>query len=306
MNEELITLARSLASGQRFDRCFFAVLDLDQQTHVELNLRNGEDTNERPFFDLASLTKPLTLSFFALNYPQSFQKRPELEWLLNHRASLPSGGRLSEQDWREQILSYPLKLAPTDLYSDYSALRLMLEIEATTGQSLYSQVRSFWDSEVLHWRELVKSKPCVTTGLRGGKVIQGDVHDDNAFVLKQELSHAGLFATGSGLCRTLLAEIPKHWATLERSLEATSADRRFVLGFDRPQDRERTLAGRGCSPFTIGHLGFTGTSFWLDLKRRVGWVLLTNQTQYAWYEREGLQGLRRSLGEAVWRVYARS
>jgi len=74
---------------------------------------------------------------------------------------------------------------------------------------------------------------------------------------------------------------------------------RFVLGFDTARD-DKGLAGKDHSPLTFGHLGFTGTSFWIDPESKKGVVLLTNVTQNYWYNREGLNHLRRDLASMVW------
>ncbi len=51
---------------------------------------------------------------------------------------------------------------------------------------------------------------------------------------------------------------------------------RWCLGFDRPS-AQGSSAGRFFSQNTIGHLGFTGTSFWIDLDREITVILLTNR-----------------------------
>ena len=61
-----------------------------------------------------------------------------------------------------------------------------------------------------------------------------------------------------------------------------------------------TLAGNGCSQATAGHLGFTGTSVWIDFEKEVGHIILSNATQNYWYEKAGLNQLRRTIGQLVW------
>ena len=77
---------------------------------------------------------------------------------------------------------------------------------------------------------------------------------------------------------------------------------RYIQGYDHVMDPENTLAGKGCSQKTFGHLGFTGTSFWIDLEQLKAAVIFTNATQSYWYERSGLTHLRKSLGEAIWKL----
>jgi CubicO group peptidase (beta-lactamase class C family) len=59
------------------------------------------------------------------------------------------------------------------------------------------------------------------------------------------------------------------------------------LGFDRPSVQQSS-AGRYFSANTVGHLGFTGVSFWLDLEKEVCIILLTNRVHpFRWNTRLG-------------------
>ena len=77
---------------------------------------------------------------------------------------------------------------------------------------------------------------------------------------------------------------------------------RFIMGFDHVMDPDNTLAGVGSTTKTFGHLGFTGTSFWINPETNIGAVILTNATQTYWYERSGLIKLRKELGTAIWKM----
>jgi CubicO group peptidase (beta-lactamase class C family) len=291
-------LAATRLKEQNFDFLSFALIDFKRQSFEGFDLSKTGELSYAPIYDLASLTKPLTLSFAALRHPKLFTNQYH-QSLLHHRAGLPSGGRLSKQSWKSTLMDYTLQSDQAELYSDYSALRLMLEIEALSGQDLYSLSRPWWDKEIVHWTQIDQPFHCPPTGFRSGAVIQGQVHDDNAFVIQRELSHAGLFGSLSGVCKSLL-QLSESLPTLLKATEAIDPSLRFVQGFDRVTDPLTTLAGPGSSKHTIGHLGFTGTSFWIDLKKRKGWVLLTNATQRYWYSRDQLQSLRRELGALVW------
>jgi CubicO group peptidase (beta-lactamase class C family) len=75
---------------------------------------------------------------------------------------------------------------------------------------------------------------------------------------------------------------------------------RFVNGWDRAQDLENTLAGTGCSEHTFGHLGFTGTSIWIDPVKKLGHVILSNATKLYWYDKQDLNNFRRLIGQRIW------
>ncbi len=279
--------------GQHFDSCAVAVIDFANGYFI------SEDVNPKQqilYYDLASLTKPLTLAATYLKSPKLFNE--QLLLLLNHRAGLPKGGRLSLDNWREQISSYSLKESVT-LYSDFSALRLQLELEKLNSCSLVEMAHYYWDRELKFWKD-VEPCNCVVTGERHGFPIQGVVHDDNAYNLSTFTAHAGLFATINGLASSLL-NLNKQTNLLITMQQAMSiSNHRFVLGWDRVEDIHTTLAGTRANQKTFGHLGFTGTSIWIDIIRQQGIVILTNATKNYWYDRQGLNRLRRNLADILW------
>ncbi len=125
------------------------------------------------------------------------------------------------------------------------------------------------------------------------RLLQGEVHDENAFSLQGVAGHAGLFGCieelwrwarcllelyRGGHCERLAAVTPETARVFmegEESQRRSLADR-WSLGFDRPST-QGSSAGRFFSPNTVGHLGFTGTSFWMDLDREIAIILLTNR-----------------------------
>jgi len=60
-------------------------------------------------------------------------------------------------------------------------------------------------------------------------------------------------------------------------------------------DTKLTLAGSRANLSTFGHLGFTGTSIWIDSERKVGTVILSNATQNYWYDKAELNKLRKFI-----------
>jgi CubicO group peptidase (beta-lactamase class C family) len=144
--------------------------------------------------------------------------------------------------------------------------------------------------------------PSPITGWRNKKLISGEVHDDNCFVIHDFISHAGLFATVGGICRSLLTLNSKHdlLNKVNTAFKTHKEEDRYINGFDRPTDLLNTAAGVGCSRTTFGHLGFTGTSFWIDIEKMRGSVILTNATRNYWYDRNGLIEMRKYLGSLIW------
>jgi len=109
-----------------------------------------------------------------------------------------------------------------------------------------------------------------------------------------------MFSTLNGLCQTLFNFYDKTQAPAELKTNLSQYPHRFYRGFDRVMNTSDTLAGSGCSKSTAGHLGFTGTSVWIDFEKEIGHIILSNATRNYWYEKNGLNQLRRTIGQQVW------
>lgn len=146
--------------------------------------------------------------------------------------------------------------------------------------------------------------PAETCAWRG-RLIQGEVMDENASVMGGVSGHAGLFGTLTGVCR-LLSELRAAYrgksALLRRDTFAAFfipdrgrlfGSRVFAGGFDTPT-KPGSQSGRFFSKSSIGHLGYSGTSFWWDLEQDVQIVMLTNRCAFG----------RDNPGFAKWRPKA--
>ena len=116
------------------------------------------------------------------------------------------------------------------------------------------------------------------------RVVPGEVDDDNAWALGGVAGHAGVFSTASDLAtfgEALLGARLWSSATVETFFAPDGALAPVRgLGFDclaRPESSCGPRFGQG-ERGAVGHLGFTGTSLWIDLDRDVVAVLLTNRT----------------------------
>ena len=115
----------------------------------------------------------------------------------------------------------------------------------------------------------------------------GEVDDDNAWVMDGVSGHSGLFGTATEVARfgqRVLEELDGAGrlapAALWERAVAPAQDERRGLGFDTPSG-ESSSAGRligRTPPGAFGHLGYTGTSLWVDRARRLSVALLTNRT----------------------------
>jgi CubicO group peptidase (beta-lactamase class C family) len=132
------------------------------------------------------------------------------------------------------------------------------------------------------------------------RIIQGEVQDENAFVLGGVAGHTGLFSTaedvarfahamllcGAGQCGagTLAREKPglprpilrPETIALFTRRESAPAGTSRALGWDTPSAPSQS--GKYFSPASFGHLGYTGTSLWIDPERQLSITLLTNRT----------------------------
>lgn len=145
------------------------------------------------------------------------------------------------------------------------------------------------------------------------RLLVGEVHDENAYCLGGIAPHAGLFGTAHGVYRllTFLWEVyagrvthPYFSAQTVREFwreQALVPGSSWRLGFDSPSSRNSS-AGKYLSPHSIGHLGFTGTSFWFDLEQEILIILLTNRV-YPTRENERLRSFRPYLHDLVMEIY---
>lgn len=140
------------------------------------------------------------------------------------------------------------------------------------GDPNSSNKRRFAPTEDCPWRE---------------RVVRGEVHDPNAYALGGVAGHAGLFSTAKDI-NLFVTEymkcfhgkstlIPKDTVRLFLQLDKPrKSEDDFVLGWNRPS-LMNSSAGIHFSPKSIGHLGYTGSSIWIDIERDFWVILLTNR-----------------------------
>lgn len=117
-----------------------------------------------------------------------------------------------------------------------------------------------------------------------GRMVQGEVHDENCAVLGGVSGHAGLFGDARAVAtfgRAMLDVLHGRsdflpGALLQDALADPGDGSSHRLGWDTKSD-DTSSAGRRMSLKSFGHLGFTGTSLWCDPVRDVVVVLLTNR-----------------------------
>jgi len=138
-----------------------------------------------------------------------------------------------------------------------------------------------------------------------GRLLQGEVHDENAWALGGAAGHAGLFGTASGVGTFARAVLRGLFGG--ESFAASGTLQRFTRKSAVPNS-SRALAwdtmlptsscGTRLSPRAIGHTGFTGTSLWIDPAQNLYVVLLTNRV-HPTRENNEIQAVRRRLHDAI-------
>ncbi len=140
--------------------------------------------------------------------------------------------------------------------------------------------------------------------------IQGEVQDENASVLKGVAGHAGVFSNAPDLlsfAAAILSASSPNTDTNRAPLFSKETVQQFAqrqgpevssraLGWDTPS--LESSAGPYFSPHSIGHLGYSGCSIWIDLDADVAAVLLTNRT---WPDRknQSIRQIRPTFHNAV-------
>ena len=138
-----------------------------------------------------------------------------------------------------------------------------------------------------------------------GRLLVGEVHDENCWALGGAAGHAGLFGTAraaGAFARSVLRTIrgdqiiaePATFREFIRRTDVPGSSR--ALGWDTM--RPTSSCGTQLSPTAIGHTGFTGTSMWIDWEKDLYVVLLTNRV-HPTRENAGLKKIRPAFHDAV-------
>ncbi len=180
------------------------------------------------------------------------------------------------------------------VYSDINFILLGIAIERVTGRSLVDWPLGEGLSYGPPPGPAVATEHCTWRG----RVLKGEVHDENAFALGGAPGHAGLFGTVAGVLGFAAG-----------LLDGSGASPALLQAIRTPLHEHRTCGwergfpgwhgGDACSNATIGHTGFTGTGLWIDFDRGLAWTLLTNRVHPTRHRVSGIVDLRRATGDAV-------
>jgi CubicO group peptidase (beta-lactamase class C family) len=202
---------------------------------------------------------------------------------------------------RDEVLLHGV--GERSVYSDLGFMLLGFIVERLSGQSLATFCREYLfkplgaeplgfatltDKGTAVGGKVVAEQDAVAATERDawrGRVLCGEVHDENAYVLGGAAGHAGLFGTAEAVLAVAGAwhnayhgrpslfepKLVRRFVTRQDRIPQSS----WALGWDTPS--VPSSSGSRFAPLSFGHLGYTGTSLWIDPTRELEVVLLSNR-----------------------------
>ena len=255
-----------------------------------------------------------------------------LKNLLSHQSGLPAwrpfyqalspvfppGDEFLQQ--RKQILLEMILKEPMDrtsssesVYSDLGYMLLGFVVERITGQTLdaFSRERIFRPLQANTLVFGIQKSQNSMAGLVApteedpwrGRLLQGEVHDENAAALGGVAGHAGLFGTAQAVGQVTKAWLDSYLGRssifhqdLARQFVETQIGTSWALGWDTPS--QPSSSGQWFSPESFGHLGFTGTSIWIDPIRELEVIFLSNRV-HPTRENQAIKVFRPKLHDVI-------
>jgi CubicO group peptidase (beta-lactamase class C family) len=281
-----------------------------------------EVLTEHHWFDLASLTKVIATTPMILTLAEqgridldrpltdaipdlrqydvanAAERKLTFRDCLAHRTFLPAVEPIytygdDPDRLRAFVLQREWKHGPP-VYSDINFILLGIAFERLTGRPL-----SAWPlGEGLSYGP--PPGPAVATEACPwrGRVLKGEVHDENCAALGGAAGHAGLFGTVAGVLDFAQGLLDGSGTTpYQRDAIRTPVRDHRTCGWEKKYAGWH--GGDACSTETIGHTGFTGTGLWVDFERDVAWTLLTNRVHPTRHRETGISELRQATGNAV-------
>jgi serine-type D-Ala-D-Ala carboxypeptidase len=274
--------------------------------------------HQRGLLDLETPVGELLPGFIIGRDPSEHARKVTLAHLLAHSSGLPGYVPLFHTATTPYAvlrgcLELHIQAEPGTRaeYSDPGFILLGKALEAILGEELASFARR----EVFAPLGMTASRYCPPPYLRAEippteedelfrqRRIQGEVQDEHAYLLKGAGGHAGLFSNVPDLLRFSLAVLepdrnplfaPETIELFARRQPPEGSSR--ALGWDTPS--EESSSGNFFSSNSIGHLGYSGCSLWIDREARLAIVLLTNRT---WPHRESqlIRTVRPAFHDAI-------
>ncbi|WP_324749435.1 serine hydrolase [Sphingomonas sp. LY54] len=327
MIEQAFAPAREAVESGRIPGATLGIVAADGRRAIRVAgmaalVPEAEPLTEKHWFDLASVSKVIATTHMILSLAEqgridldrpltdaipdlrqydvanAAERKLTFRDCLAHRTFLPAVEPIytygdDPSRLRAFVLQREWRHGPP-VYSDINFILLGIAIERITGQSLREWPLGPGLSYGPPPGPAVATEACAWRG----RVMKGEVHDENAWALGGAPGHAGLFGTVAGVLDYA-----------QGLLDGSGASPFILEAIRRPAYDHRTCGwerrflgwpgGDACSNQTIGHTGFTGTGLWLDFERGLGWTLLTNRVHPSRHGETAIMDLRRATGDAV-------
>src|SRR5271154_88886 len=299
------------------------VFDLASVTKVIATTAAAMLLFDRGVLDLETPLGEILPGFVIGRTPGSGKERVTMRMLLAHSSGLPGYARLFEQHISANgllraCMQMPLEAAPGGRaeYSDIGFILLGKALEVLagdlTGRFFWREIATPLGLETARfcppqdWQEHIP--PTEDDRVYRRRVIQGEVQDENCHAMGGVAGHAGLFSNALDVLRFAACILDEGRAPHGRPLFQPETARLFAPRQSEPAGTTRALgwdtrsepssSGKYFSPRSIGHLGYAGTSLWIDPERKLAAVLLTNRT---WPDRanKAIQEVRPAFHDAL-------
>lgn len=290
--------------------------------HPDWETDAGVET--RAVFDLASLTKVIATTTMVMlmvedgtleldrpvaeyvpEFGQNGKDMITIRDLLSHTGGLIpfrafyADGVRSGREVRRRILADSLNYQPGQnmRYSDFGPITLVWVMEAVTGQPFEQLVQDrvfgplrMYDTGFRPARRQQDPRtiPTEVDNYFRYRTLNGEVHDENAWLLGGTAGHAGLFSTAEDLATFAMMYVNEGRVGNQQFLKPETirlftsrvdpgGSHTRALGWDTRSRTGYSSAGAHFGPNSFGHTGFTGTSFWIDPDQDLYVILLTNR-----------------------------
>jgi CubicO group peptidase (beta-lactamase class C family) len=245
-----------------------------------------------------------------VRYPSAARKDIITEWILNEELQFKSGSQTLYSDLGFILLGRIVEIQSQQALDRFVADKVMKPL-GLENKIFYIPLNYKRNHELTKDRLFVATEKCPWRH----KVLCGEVHDDNCHALGGVGGHAGLFGDIQSVLR-LTTFILDMWLgdavhpninneDLQRCMkrQKIGGSNTWGLGFDTPSEKGSS-GGRYLSAASAGHLGFTGTSFWIDREKNLVIVLLTNRV-HPRRDNEGIKDFRPLFHDMIVKNYVR-
>jgi CubicO group peptidase (beta-lactamase class C family) len=226
------------------------------------------------------------------------ERRLTFRQCLTHQTHLPAVEPLytygqDPQTFRAFVLQRAWASGPP-VYSDINFMLLGIAIERLTGLGLAAQPVPPGFSFAPDPASCAATEYCTWRG----RMMRGEVHDENAYALGGAGGHAGLFG-GAEAILDFAADLLAGRGLGAAAIAAMRSRQTPTRGLGWEVAHPGWSGGDACSAGCIGHTGFTGTGLWIDWDCGLAWTLLTNRVHPSRHVQSGIAALRRQVGELV-------